>query len=78
MVRLVKASLFGILEIGSASGAGLANDVLGLLLFSLGAGAGVAVTYVWFVFKVGRLELKLARLQRELRGARENGIGKDH
>lgn len=73
-----KVSLFDVFGIGSAGSAGLATDVLGLLLFSLGAGAGTAVTYAWFVFKVGRLELKMAKLQKELRTARENGAGKDH
>jgi hypothetical protein len=75
----VQASLFDIFGIGSAASAGLAaTDVLGLLLFSVGAGVGAAVTYVWFVFKVGRLELKVSRLQMELRTARENGTGKGH
>jgi hypothetical protein len=76
VVRLVKASLFDIFGIGGAASAGLASDVLGLLLFSLGAGVGAAVTYAWFVFRVGRLELKLAKLQKELRTARENGEGR--
>jgi hypothetical protein len=71
----VKASLFDIFGIDSAATAGLAYDVLGLLLFSLGAGVGTAVTYAWFVFKVGRLQLKLAQLQEELRTARQNGAG---
>jgi len=73
-----KASLFDIFGIGGAAIGGLANVVLGLLLFSLGAGVGTAVTYAWFVFKVGRLELEMIKLQKELRTAIESGAGKDH
>jgi hypothetical protein len=73
----VRDSLFDIFVIGGGTTAGLASGFFGLFLLLLGAGTGAAVTYVCFVFKVGRLELKMARLERELRSARENGAGKN-